>query len=54
MGILEAAKRNTEPTYDLFAILTEHLEVMELRRQLTLGDICGGKVIGRTGCKWEI
>jgi hypothetical protein len=51
---LEAAKLNTEPTYDLLAILTESLEVMELRRQLTLGDIRAGEVIGGTGCKWEI
>jgi hypothetical protein len=54
LRILEAAKRNTEPTYDLLAILNESLAVMALRRQLTLGDISAGEVIGRTGCKLEI
>jgi hypothetical protein len=53
LRILEAAKLNTNPTFELLIILAESLEIMELRRQLTLGDIREGDVIGGTGCREE-
>jgi hypothetical protein len=48
LRILEAKKLNTEPTSDLLAILIEHLEVMEFRRQLAISDIRVGQTIGKT------
>jgi hypothetical protein len=53
LRILEAAERNTDSTYDLLVTLIEHLEVMELRRQLTLREIGTGQIKGNIGCREE-
>jgi hypothetical protein len=51
--MLEASNLNTETTYSLLVTLIDHLDVMELRRRITLQDISAGQFIGKTGCREE-
>jgi hypothetical protein len=49
----EAARRNTEISRALFAVLIEHFEVMKIREQQAWDDVHADGAVGKTGCRQE-